>query len=140
VILFSLPACEALTDALARLAPLDRGHFSIARFSNGELHATIETAVAGQACVLLGSVAPPDADLLATLLSHTLAMRALAGSPRPPYLGYSRHDKDERRSLGTAWLGGTAGLRVTMVSVDAPPVHARFPISAVPPAGSSPTR
>lgn len=135
VILFSLPAYEALADALARLTPLDRGHFSIGRFSNGELHATIETAIAGQACVLLGSVAPPDADLLATLLlSHTLAKEgARQITALLPYLGYSRHDKEEpRRSLGTAWLGGllrASGMSdVVSVDVHSRLVHERFPI------------
>lgn len=135
MILFSLAAYEGLAGALERLAPLDCGHFSIARFSNGELHATLETTVADQACLLLGSVAPPDADLLSTLLlSHTLAKEGAARvTALLPYLGYSRHDRDEpRKSLGTAWVGellrASGASEVVTVDVHSRLVHNRVPI------------
>jgi ribose-phosphate pyrophosphokinase len=135
VILFAFPAYEALAGALGRLMPLSLGHFSIARFSNGELHATLETAVAGEACLLLGAVAPPDVDLLSTLLlSHTLAKEGAGRiTALLPYLGYSRHDRDEPgRSRGTAWLGEllrASGVSdVVSVDVHSRLVHKRFPI------------
>ena len=135
VILFPLPAYERLAGALERLTPLDRGRFSITRFSNGELHATLDTTVAAQACLVLGSVAPPDENLLSTLLlSHTLAKEGAGRiTALLPYLGYARHEKDEpRKSLGTAWMGDllrASGVSdVLSVDVHSRLVHTRVPI------------
>ncbi len=136
MILFTLPRTARLAAALAPLADLHEGHAVVDRFSNGELHATVDTQVAGQDCVLLGSVAPPDEDLLATLLlAHTLVKEG-AGTVMAllPYLGYSRHDKREPgKSLGTAWLGGllhASGVQ-EVLTVDVHSAHARrlFPIA-----------
>jgi len=135
MILFTLPRTARLAAALAPLADLREGHAVIGRFSNGELHATVETPVAGQDCVLLGSVAPPDEDLLATLLlAHTLVKEgARTLTALLPYLGYARHDKREPgKSLGTAWLGrllhASGILEVVTVDVHSMHVHRLFPI------------
>jgi ribose-phosphate pyrophosphokinase len=135
VILFALPLHEPLARALVRLVPLEIGHCSVERFANGELHAAIATDPAARGCVLLGSVAPPDADLLATLLlGHTLSKEG-AGPVTAvlPYLGYARHDRPETgKSLATAWLGqllracGVAD--VVSVDVHSPRVHELFPV------------
>ncbi len=64
--------------------------------------------VAGRACAVWGSLAPPDEQLVSVLaLAHTLvregAQRVVA---LLPYLGYARQDQAERgQSLGAAWAG-----------------------------------
>lgn len=135
MIVLGLPCTAGLAAALASQAGLREGEAVVGRFSNGELHARIETPVAGEDCVLLGAVAPPDEHLLATLLvAHTLltegarTIRALL-----PYLGYARHDKREPgKSLGTAWLGRllhASGVQeVVTVDVHSRRVHDLFPI------------
>lgn len=78
------------------------------RFANGELHVTLTRDVAGSACAVLGSLTPPDEQMLSTLLlCHTLVKEG-AGEVTAvlPYLAYSRQDKDEpRESLAAAWTG-----------------------------------
>jgi len=93
--------------ALHDLAGFERGRFAVSRFANQELHAELETDPAGQVCVVLGAVAPPDEHLLATLLlCHTLKKEgARTVIALLPYLGYARHDKAEpRKSRATAWF------------------------------------
>ena len=94
-----------LENAIGQLQP---GTFRIARFENGELHACVETPVTGQPCLVLGSIAPPDEQLLsALLLAHTLKKEgAKQVNAIFPYLGYARHDKKKPgQSLATAWVG-----------------------------------
>lgn len=96
---------------------------------------TVPTLVSGQNCMILGSVAPPDEQLLSVmLLAHTLkkeGARRVTGLI--PYLAYSRQDKNKAgESLATAWVGallGTSGID-EILTVD---VHSRrdsdlFPI------------
>ena len=135
MILLALPRMAGFAGAVASRAGFPEGQAVVGRFPNGELHAELRTAVAGEACVLVGAVAPPDEDLLATLLvAHTLltegARRIVA---LLPYLGYARHDKRQPgRSLGTAWLGRllhAAGVHeVVTVDVHSPRVHDLFPV------------
>jgi len=135
VLLFALPVHERLAAALGDLARVERGHASVGRFANQELHVEVDTAPAGQDCLVLGAVAPPDAQLLATLLlCHTLSKEgARRVTALLPYLGYARHDRDEPgRSRATAWLGellraSTVG-DVVALDVHSPLVHALFPI------------
>ena len=135
MILFSLPRNGTLAAAVAPLAHVPEGRAVVGRFANGELHARVETPVTGQDAVLLGSVAPPDEDLLATLLlAHTLVKeRARSLTALLPYLGYARQDKREPgRSLGAQWLGRllhAAGVQeVVTVDVHSPHIHDLFPI------------
>jgi ribose-phosphate pyrophosphokinase len=134
-ILFALPLHERLAGALRELAGIEWGHFSIARFSNQELHVEIETPPTDRDCVVLGAVAPPDEQLLATLLlSHTLRKEgARTVTALLPYLGYARHDKAEPlKSRATAWLGEilkSSGVSdVVTVDVHSSLVHQLFPI------------
>lgn len=143
MLLFALPSWEALVATLASLAPVEPGQATLGRCPNGELHATIETPAAGRDCLVLGSVAPPDEALLATLLlGHTLAKE---GARRViallPYLGYARQDRAEPgRSLATAWAGAliqAAGFdEVVTVDVHSPRVHQLFalPVRSLSPA------
>jgi ribose-phosphate pyrophosphokinase len=143
VILFSLPRHRALAAALAEHGAVCPGQFAIERFANGELRVTLQTPVTGQEVLVLGSVAPPDEDLLVTsLLAHTLVRQgARAASAVLPYLGYARQDHSEPgRSLGVAWIGellrasGIGG--VLTLDVHSDRVHALFavPVRSLSPA------
>jgi ribose-phosphate pyrophosphokinase len=108
-IVFALPEYRAvLGAALGSCSGPALGSCSFARFSDGELHLRLHTAVEGRACVVLGSLAPPDERLLKVLLlADTLRRR---GARRVvallPYLGYGRQDRAEPgQSLGAAWAG-----------------------------------
>ena len=85
-----------------------KGGFTIGRFENGELFASVLTPVRMEHCVLLGSIAPPDERLLSfALLAHTLKKEGCHKvTALLPYLAYSRQDKDKQgESLATACVG-----------------------------------
>lgn len=86
----------------------ERGLFEIGRFENGELFAGVTTPVGLAHCLIVGSIAPPDDQLLSVaLLAHTLKKEgAQKVTAVLPYLGYSRQDKSKAgKSLATAWVG-----------------------------------
>jgi ribose-phosphate pyrophosphokinase len=135
VILFTLPLHERLGGTLASLGELARGQASIERFANLELHATVDTPVKGQRCLLLGALAPPDEHLLATLLlAHTLGKEGAQGvTALLPYLGYARQDREEPgKSLAAAWTGELLRAsrvdRVITVDVHSASINRLFPI------------
>jgi len=109
MILFTLEQYEAMGGAVERTLPwLRTGGFQVARYDNGELHAALHTPVAFEHCVVLGSIAPPDEQLLsALLLAHTFRKEgAREVSALLPYLAYSRQDKDKPgESLAAALVG-----------------------------------
>ncbi|MFN8392326.1 MAG: ribose-phosphate diphosphokinase [Bdellovibrionota bacterium] len=82
--------------------------FRSRRFPNGEWRIELLDQVQGCYCVIVGSVAPPDEQLLlVTLLAHTLTdAGAVAVELVAPYLSYSRQDRPQAgRSMTTRWLG-----------------------------------
>jgi ribose-phosphate pyrophosphokinase len=109
VILFALEQyADIALELESAFRQLQPGTFRIARFENGELHAEVETSVTAQRSVVLGSIAPPDEQLVsALLLAHTLKKEGASQVTAVfPYLGYARHDKDKPgQSMATAWLG-----------------------------------
>lgn len=113
MIIFAFPDFEAAVVSseigLLRSVPkLQCGRFRTGRFENGELVIDIETPVARQDCIVLGSISPPEENLARMLLlAHTLRKEGAAGITAViPYLAYSRQDKNEpARSLGAAWAG-----------------------------------
>jgi ribose-phosphate pyrophosphokinase len=109
VILFAVEQCANMALELENsVGRLQRGAFRIARFENGELHAHVETPVTAQSCLVLGTIAPPDEQILSVLLLvHTLKKEgAKQVTAVLPYLGYARDDKDKPgHSLATAWVG-----------------------------------
>lgn len=135
MILFFVPHYGQMAHSLAQTSGLHVGYAVLVRFPNRELYADVETEVHAQDCVMLGSVAPPDEELLSMLLlCHTLkkegARRILA---LLPYLGYARQDREEAgRSLGAAWIGALlqacGAEEVVTVDVHSPLVQTRFPI------------
>ena len=83
------------------------GRFQLSRFANGELHCLLKTAVARKHCLILGSIAPPDENLLSFLLLADTCKKEKAASVTAllPYLAYTRQDKDKSgESLSNAWV------------------------------------
>ncbi|GJL71573.1 MAG: ribose-phosphate pyrophosphokinase [Nitrosomonas sp.] len=109
MILFALPQYKSMGQELAREIPgLYFEKIAIMRFSNAELYTTVTSKVKGERCIILGSLAPPDEQLIAIcLLTHTLKQKgALQVVGLFPYLGYARQDKaktDQSHTL--AWAG-----------------------------------
>lgn len=135
MILFAFEAYQAMAAALAKALELTPARFHIARFENGELHLDVQTPVSNENCLLLGSIAPPDEQLLATLLlAHTLKKEGASRvTALVPYLAYARDDKDKPgQSLATAWVGALAqasGLdEVITVDVHSERAKRLFPI------------
>lgn len=134
-LLFTLPFHERLSHTLIRSSELVPGRASVDRFPNLELHATVESPVKDQACLLLGALAPPDEHLLATLLlAHTLVKEGAQGVMAiVPYLGYARQDREEPgTSLAAAWIGELLRAsrvdRVVTVDAHSASIHRLFPI------------
>jgi len=106
--IFSFSEYSHVNRFLCDLPGMDAGRFAIERYLNQELRAVLHSTVSGKHCFVLGSVAPPDSQLLALLLlGHTLKKE---GAHRVtgllPYLAYAREDKIKAgESLATAWLG-----------------------------------
>jgi ribose-phosphate pyrophosphokinase len=108
MILFVFPTHAYMGSKLAPSLGIWLGQFSIDRFPNQEVHAVIQTNVASEECIILGTIAPPDEQLLSTLLlSHTLKKEgARKITALLPYLAYARDDKQKvGQSLATAWVG-----------------------------------
>ena len=106
--LFTFEPFKAVAAMIEMATGCTPARFEAARFENGELHIAIHTPVRNQNCVILGSISPPDENLLSLLLlAHTLKKEgARKASAILPYVAYARHDKDKTgESLGTAWLG-----------------------------------
>ncbi len=135
MILFAFEAYRALAATLRKTASVTLGRFRNERFENGELLILLETTVDKEDCLILGSIAPPDEQLLySLLLAHTIRKqggRRIIGMF--PYLAYARHDKDKPgESLAAAWAGSLAQVsgidQVITVDVHSERAARLFPI------------
>jgi len=99
---------KRFTDPLGESSDVELGRSEIERFSNHELHVRVATKVDGMDCLIVGSLAPPDKQLmslcmLADALKHAGARAVFAFLP---YLGYGRQDKFQPgESRGIQLLG-----------------------------------
>jgi ribose-phosphate pyrophosphokinase len=106
--LFCFSQYEYIAKRLRALPSLEQGQFSIGRYDNQELHVLVQDAVAGRPCSILGSIAPPEEQLVSfMLLAHTLKKEGASQlTSILPYLAYTRQDKAKTgESLGAAWAG-----------------------------------
>jgi ribose-phosphate pyrophosphokinase len=102
---FTFPGYERFSEAFptGQIEP-----FHCSRFASQELHIRLEKSVLGEQCIILGTVSPPEEQLvLTTLLADTLAREGASSiSGVFPYLSYCRQDKDlAKESRGASWLG-----------------------------------
>jgi ribose-phosphate pyrophosphokinase len=130
---FALPDFEQTVPK--RLAPEHHGELAIERFANGELHVELLTDVRGRVCSLIGSVTPPDTELVSLLLAaHTLKKEGAARVVAVlPYLAYARQDEPKPgSSLAAAWVGSLLAAaevdRVVTIDVHSPKVRDLFAI------------
>src|SRR3989304_5546879 len=73
MVLFTFPSYAHMADALGEFCSFGRGDFSINRFANQELYVMVRGPFRGEHGLVLGSIAPPDEQLLSfMLLAHTL--------------------------------------------------------------------
>lgn len=97
-----------LPEILNKIPGLKSGGFSINRFSNQEIYVSLNSEVANQDCLILGSISPPEQNLFSLLLlADTLKKQeALSTTVCLPYLSYGRADRDEyNKSLTIKWIG-----------------------------------
>lgn len=109
MILFTFPEYEYIGSPLRKSPGHKKGSFSVNRYANNEIHITLGTDVRGQECIILGTITPPDTNLVSfLLLADTLKRKgARKVTALIPYLAYARHDKIvAKESLATAWVGG----------------------------------
>lgn len=97
MIVFSVQAYyKRFAEALSAIDPdVQLGRAEVVRYPDGELCVMSRQGVAGQDCLLVGSIAPPDNQLLEFLM---LADALKHGGARSvwaflPYLAYARQDK-----------------------------------------------
>jgi ribose-phosphate pyrophosphokinase len=135
MILFAFSYYESMARQLREILDVKLGRFTVTRFHNQELYAVVEGPVAGQHCLVLGSIAPPDEQVLSVLLlAHTLRKEGADKlTAILPYLAYSRQDKAKPgESLATAWVGSllkTSGFdQVLTVDVHSERDKKLFPI------------
>ena len=71
------------------------GNHEVLRYPNGEMHVHISDSVANEECLVIGSISPPDENLVALLMTSEALKKQGARSVRVflPYLSYSRQDK-----------------------------------------------
>ena len=99
---------EYIAARIRDLTAFEYGDFSIDRYRNGELHVSVKGAISGNACSILGSIAPPEEQFVSfTLLAHTLIKEGAARiTGILPYLAYTREDKPKPGAgLSAAWAG-----------------------------------
>ena len=138
MILFSFSAHENIARQLRTIASVQAGRFTVRRYDNQELYASVEGSVSGEHCVILGTIAPPDECLLSLmLLAQTLKKEGADKiTALLPYLAYSRQDKEKSgESLGTAWVGAllkSSGIdQVLTVDVHSERDRQLFPIPLI---------
>lgn len=132
--LFAFPEYKRMAHFLYKKNSLNLGNFWVRRFPNQEIYVTLGTKVKNQDCLILGSISPPDEQLLEfSLLAHTLkkegARKTIA---LLPYLAYSRQDKDKKgESMAADWVGkilDAIGIdQVVTIDVHSPEVAQIFP-------------
>jgi ribose-phosphate pyrophosphokinase len=139
MIVFSLPQHRALLpDELDEDSDPALGAYRVGRFPDGGLWVELDGRGVGEECMVLGSLAPPDVQMLSTiLLADTLkrggARRVIA---LLPYLGYARQDRAQAgRSFGAAWAGtllAAAGTdQVVTVDIHSSAAQECFPMPVV---------
>lgn len=98
---FIKPICEENPASVV-------GDSEISRYPSGELHVIIHSDVNDKDCFIIGSIAPPDENIITLLMMTDALKRSGARSVQVflPYLGYSRQDKfGQHESSGIALIG-----------------------------------
>lgn len=135
MVIFPFHKYKYLVKSLKELPERKIGKFSVNRFPNQEIYVQISTIAAHKECLILGSISPPDEQLISFLfLAHTLkkelASKIIAFLP---YLAYARQDKIKKgESLATATIGeifrASHISEVVTIDVHSQKVESLFPL------------
>ncbi len=135
MVVFSFPQFNRYTQFLKGLPEYKLGRFQIDRFPNREIYAKINTNVADQDCLILGSISPPDENLISLLfLAHTLKKELTSKiTAFLPYLAYARQDKIKKgESLATSTIGEIFRAshidEVVIIDIHSSKVESLFPL------------
>lgn len=96
---FSLSSNEPLAEKIAEHLGVELGKLTVEKFSDGELHVSIEESIRGDEIFIIQSTSAPVNDHLMELLILVDALRrASAGTINVvmPYYGYARQDRKAR--------------------------------------------
>lgn len=108
MVIFPFPQFRQYVPSLKTLPDSKLGSFQTLRFFNQELYVKLSTNVAHKDCLIIGSITPPDQQLISFLfIAHTLK-KELASKivGMLPYLAYARQDKIKKgESLATSTIG-----------------------------------
>jgi len=137
-LIFTFPTHKFMIDNLLKNPNIKQGEFILKKFPNNELHLKLQTGTMGQDCIILGTIAPPETNLMSfLLLAHTLKKE---NAPKVtailPYLAYARHDKKEGlKSYATALIGSlfnAAGIdEVITIDIHSPLSIKLFPMPVI---------
>ncbi len=135
MLIFAFPSYKKMAEKLIEGSNINWGDFKLARFPNMELYITLGVNVSNQECLVLGTIAPPDENLISMLLlCHTLKKEGAAKvSLILPYIAYSRQDKHKpNESMATSLVGtilSYAGVdKIITVDVHSEHVAKLFPV------------
>lgn len=135
MLIFAFPGFKHMAEKLIEGSDISWGNFKLARFPNMELYITLGTSVINQECLVLGTIAPPDENLVSMLLlCHTLKKEGAAKVILIlPYIAYSRQDKHKpNESLATSLVGTMLSYggvdKIITVDVHSEHVAKLFPI------------
>ncbi|MBI4268271.1 ribose-phosphate pyrophosphokinase [Candidatus Uhrbacteria bacterium] len=107
----------------APVSPFRRGDYEISRHANREIFLRVHTPVHDAECFILGTIAPPEENLMhLLLLAHTLKKEgAKKVTALLPYLSYTRQDKQKNgEGIASELMGGliaSAGID-SIVTID----------------------
>ena len=112
---------------------LERGHFVMNRFPNGELHIQLRDQIQKKDCLIIGTIAPPETNLFEVMLIGDALKRNGAHFIKLflPYLAYARQDKPEPGSGGgLSHIGALLGAAEIdeVITID---VHSRLDPRAI---------
>ncbi len=97
--IFSLSSNKPLAEKIAKHLDMELGQLEVERFSDGEIHVSIEESIRGDEIFIIQSTSNPVNDHLMELLILVDALRrASAGiiNVVMPYYGYARQDRKSR--------------------------------------------
>lgn len=135
MVIFPFQQHKYLVKSLKELPERRLGNFTVGRFPNQEIFIRVKANVEGKDCLILGSITPPDENLISfLLLSHTLKKEGtLKITALLPYLAYGRQDKEKKgESLATASIGEMLRVshinEVVTIDVHSHKVESLFPL------------
>lgn len=135
MIIFPFPQFKQYARFLKSLPGYKLGSFQVARFLNREIYVKLLTNVVYRDCLILGSITPPDEQLISFLfLAHTLKKELTSKiTALVPYLAYARQDKIKKgESLATSAIGEIFRAshinEVVTIDVHSQKVGALFPL------------